>query len=442
MDKHEDSFDERLNRETRPPDGQRLVLHSLRFAEVIELEDYDRLEEGLNRLYDETLNYNNVLASPSEQEGYREFIANSKRAFLSRRWANLQGFVSKSFADVHRDGIILKPVRELPEGVTSLSFLLCQVLPSMVVVVTRVSYDESISDRLNTIFMEYCKERIEKHEQRTLHIPLDRVKAEKIQEFLSNLQTTSELFISTYFKGAFLSARREGVRYKCPSIKLYSLQDIPFQPISSLTNWIVNRRHFIDVLGYGAVPSWMYQFDNNYLLLRRYSFEREEKPMTLSLLTSESLFAADEAHEGYRAAAGAIEHKHEIEFDNLLPLVAFHHLLHLYSQGLLDYRNKLHSYCINPDARLNTLRKQYSAIYNAKVAINNDYFDFIKLSRELEEVTSAEAETLLYRDTTKFEMLENPKRIHFAKETVSAIRFLSSMINKTYSLLNERYSDL
>lgn len=120
MDKHEDSFDERLNRETRPPDGQRLVLHSLRFAEVIELEDYDRLEEGLNRLYDETLNYNNVLASPSEQEGYREFIANSKRAFLSRRWANLQGFVSKSFADVHRDGIILKPVRDLPSVITHL----------------------------------------------------------------------------------------------------------------------------------------------------------------------------------------------------------------------------------------------------------------------------------------------------------------------------------
>ena len=77
-DNAEESFDERVNRETRPPNGQRLILHSLRFVEVVKLEEYDKLEEGLNRLYDETLDYGNVLSSPSEQEGYRNFIAKSR----------------------------------------------------------------------------------------------------------------------------------------------------------------------------------------------------------------------------------------------------------------------------------------------------------------------------------------------------------------------------
>jgi|SRR4030042_6807212 len=80
---------------------------------------------------------------------------------------------------------------------------------------------------------------------------------------------------------------------------------------------------------------------------------------------------------------------------------------------------------------------------DAKTAINNDYFEFVRLRQELEYITSPQMEKWLYEDTAEFELLENTKNLpHYAKEMVSNINFLASSIGKEYSLLNERYSDL
>jgi len=441
--KSTESFEERLNRETRPPDRQRLILHSLRFAEVIKLEDYDKLEKGLDRLYAEASDRWQGFEIYNQQKNYRNFIANSKRAFLSGGWANLHGFVSTSFAESHKAGVITRPVRELPQGVSSLSLFIRQIIPSMIVIVVLVDYEESISDSLNAILTEYYTERIEKYEHHESHVLPDKVKTEKVQEFLAGLQNAAEFFVSQYFTGVFLSAETKDILYKCPSIKLYSLQNIPFTPVESLVSWISDHRHFVDVLGYTSVPSWTYQCDNEYLLFERSISRTQETPMSLALLSSESLFEAPEAHNMYGTAISALKYKHQTAFDNLLQLVAFNHLMHIHSRRLIDYRNKLNDYKIDIKSDFNNLKKQYNTLYEAKVTIYNDYFDFIKLNQELEEVTSAEAEQYLYRDTAEFELLENPKELlNFSKTLVSNIKFISSTLSKEYSLLKERYSDL
>lgn len=133
----------------------------MRFAEVIKLEDYDKLEEGLSRLYTETSDRWQGFGIYSEQNNYRSFITKSKAAFLTGGWVNLQGFVSKAFAESHKSGVITRPVRELPQGVSSLSLFIRQIIPSMIVVVVLVDYEESISDSLNAILTEYYTERIE-----------------------------------------------------------------------------------------------------------------------------------------------------------------------------------------------------------------------------------------------------------------------------------------
>jgi len=441
--KSTDSFEERLNRETRPPDGQRLIVHSLRFAEVIKLEDYDKLEEGLSRLYTETSDRWQGFGIYSEQNNYRSFITKSKAAFLTGGWVNLQGFVSKAFAESHKSGVITRPVRELPQGVSSLSLFIRQIIPSMIVVVVLVDYEESISDSLNAILTEYYTERIEKYEHHESHVLPDKVKTEKVQEFLAGLQNAAEFFVSQYFTGVFLSAETKDILYKCPSIKLYSLQNIPFTPVESLVSWISDHRHFINVLGYTSIPSWTYHCNNEYLLLEHSISTTREIPMSLSLLSSESLFEAPEAHNMYGTAISALQNKHTIGFDHLLSLVAFNHLMHIHSRRLIDYRNKLNDYKIDIKSDFNNLKKQYKALYEAKVTIYNDYFDFIKLNQELEEVTSAEAEQWLYRDTAEFELLENPKKQpHLSKALVINNKFVSSTLNKEYLLLKERYSDL
>ncbi len=439
-DKHQEVFEERLRKETRPPNGQRLILHSLRFAEVIKVNDYEKLEKGLDLLYQETLKHSSRFAISSEQENYRNFIAKARKAFLSSGWVNLQGFISVSFADAHKQGIITRPVRELPSGVKSLRFFMCQIIPSSIVIVVHVQFDSTITDSLNSLLTEKYSERIEKYEHSTGHIPSERVKAETIRNFLVEQQGTSESFISRYFTGVFLSEETAGAQIKCPSLKLFSLQNIPFTSAQTLVTWINEYGHFIRTLGYVAVPFLIYQFNNEYLLFRHHSYERRENPIDLSLLSSESLFTAPEAHQMYGTAFSALERKHDMAFNNLMPFLVFNSLLLCHSRRVISYRNNLYNLTTNIQG---DLRKQYGSMCDAKTAINNDYFDFVRLCQELEHIISPQQEKWLYRETAEFEPLENPDNLpHYARELVSNIDFLTSNIGKEYSLLNERYSDL
>jgi hypothetical protein len=435
-----ESFEERLNRETRPPKGQRLNLHSLRFAEVIRIGEAENLQKGFDRLFEEKLPVKNVLAISSDQDNYRDFIAQSRKAFLSMHYAYVQGFASKAYADLHKNGVITRPVRELPSGIDSISFLLCQMIPSSIIVVANIEFDNSVSDSLNKLFTTNYPERTEKHENgRTSITHPDRVKSEAIQDFLSELQYTSESFVSQYFSGLFLSEKVEA-QTKCPSLKLFSLQDIPCSPSEALIKWMQDNRFFIDMLGYAAVPSWTYQFNNEYLLFKDTAYQRKEKPMYFSLLTSESLFSTTASYEGYGTPMWAVKHKHGTEFDNLMPLFAFDSLLLWHSRKLLTYRNSLDD---GKTSNETNLKKRYDSTYEVKARINNDFFGFIRLRQELGDITSERFEPRLYNETPTFELVQNPKNLpHFAKEMVAIINFLSDNLVKEYTLLNERYSDL
>lgn len=433
-----ENFEERLSKETRPPSGQRLILHSIRFAEVIRADDYDKLENGLDLLYQGVLKNTSTLSS--EQNNYRSLISDARKAFLSSRWVNLQGFVSKSFADSIKTGFVTRPVRELPSGVESLSFFMCQIIPSSIVVVVHVQYDSTISDSLNKLFTKNYSERMEKYEHGTSHIPPERVKDETIRNFLLGLQGTSESFISRYFTGAFLSEKIAEAQIQCPSIKLFSLQNIPFTSAQTLVTWIKEHGHFIDTLGYIAVPFLIHQFNNKYLLFSHRTHEHRGNPICLSLLSSESLFSAPEAHQMYGTPLYALKYKYDTGFNNLMPFLAYNSLLWWHSRKAIYYRNNLYNLTTNIKGDLNN---QYDSMCNAKSAINNDYFDFVRLSQELEYIISPRHEKLLYEETADFELLENPHNIpHYAKDLVSNINFLTSNLEKEYSLLNERYSDL
>ena len=436
-----ETFEERLNRETKPPNRQRLNLHSLRFAEVIKISEAENLKNGLDRLYKEIISVKNATKYTSDQQdNYRNFIVRSRKVFLSGGYAYLQGFTSKAYADLNNSGFITRPVRELPVGVNSLSFLLYQMIPSSIIVVTQVEFDDSISDSLNRLFNTEYTERTEKHENGTTSIfHPDRLKSLAVQDFLSQLQFVSESFISQYFSGILLSEKTE-VQTKCPSLKLFSLQDIPFSPKEALIKWMQDNRFFIDTLGYAAVPSWTYQFNNEYLLFRDEAYQQKEKPMYLSLLTSESLFTTPASYEGYGTPMWAVKHKHSYGIDALMPILAVDYFLLWHSRRLLTHRNTLD----NSQATTETdLRKQYDSTYKAKTKINNDYFDFVRLRQELEDVTSERFEPRLYQETPLFELVEDSKnRPHFAKEMVTIINFLSDNLAKEYTLLNERYSDL
>src|SRR4030043_1723446 len=116
--------EERFERETKPPDGQRLILHSLRFAEVVRAEDYEKLETGLDLLYQGVKK--NSYGVQREQENYRQYISGAKSAFFPSGWVNLQGFISKEYAD-SLEKPIMGPKRELPPGIERMSFFLGQI---------------------------------------------------------------------------------------------------------------------------------------------------------------------------------------------------------------------------------------------------------------------------------------------------------------------------
>jgi hypothetical protein len=435
----EETREERLDRETRPPNGQRLILHSLRFAEVIRVDDYEKLEKGLDLLHEGVIK--NLSTIPIEQTHYRHYISEARKAFFSSGWVNLQGFVSKEYADSIKKGIITSPVRELPSGIECISFFLSQILSSSIVVVVHIEYQNTISDSLNELFTKKYSERIEALQHGgTMRTPPERIKEETTRNFFFKLQGEAESFIGNYFKGVFLSDTSKETQARCPSVKLFSLQDIPFTSKETLISWITENRRFIDTFGYLSVPDLIYQFNNEYLLFNYQIREHRENPICLSLLSSESLFSAPEAHQMYGTPLYALKYKYDSGFNNLISLLAYNSFLLWHSRKAIYYRNNLSKIDISIKG---DLKNQYDSICNAKSAINDDYFDFLRLNKELEYITSPEHEKWLLRETAEFELLVNPKNLpHYAKEMVSNIDFLVSNIGKEYSLLNERYSDL
>jgi len=429
----------RLNQQMLPPDGQHVTLHCLRFAEAFKLEDYEKLKTGLDRLYDESDRPDGYWAT-EDRENYKEFLSLSKRAFLPGGWLNLSGFVSRSFAESNKKAPIMACVRELPQGVSSLRFCLFRMMPSMIVLVARIDPDEYISNSLNEIMLEQFEERSEKHSTGIRHISVTIVKGERIDTWIGNQQYASEAFIAKYFSGEFLSRDEKDIQCKCPSIKLYSLQDIPFTPATKLTDWLDVYKHFVQLIG---EPFITYQFDNQYLMFEHSRFQKGDRPTDIRILTSESLFKAPEAHQMYGSIIGAIRYGHENAFDNFLALLAIDQVLRARIKLAIKHRNKLDEYCIDSNNSLDSKREQYSNIYNAKKVVSGDYYDFLRFRQELEYITSAEAEPWLYREAPSFEPLDNQhKRPDFVRGLVSNMRHLVSLLDGSFALLNTRYSDL
>jgi hypothetical protein len=429
--------EERWRRESRPPNGQRLKLHSLRFAEVVLSDDYDKLEKGLDLLYDEVVHKSSSVQK--EQDNYRQYIAGAKNAFYPSGWVNLQGFMSKEYADSLKNPVS-GPKRELPHGIETMGILLIQVIASSIVVVVHTEYQEMVSDSLNDLFTQEYSERLENRFGTTWHYPPERVKEEAIRDFFSKLQDEVETFISTYFKGIFLSDTSKGAQARCPSIKLFSLQDIPFASKETLATWINENHRFVETLGYLSVPDFVYQFDNKYLLLNYQIREFHENSNYLSLLVSESVFNAPEVYEMYATPLYAIRYRYDTEFHNMLAIIAHDSLLLRCSHKAISYRNSIPKVDVSIT---NDLKGQFKLACLAKAAINDDYFSFIKLRKELEYITSPNNEKWLLRDIPEFELLVNPKNhTHYIKEMISGMRSFAENIDKEYSLLRERYTDI
>lgn len=438
-DENKETPEERWRRETRPPNGQQLLLHSLRFAEVIRLNDYEQFKKGLDLLYQGVVK--NKSAISIEQEYYRKFISQARESFFASGGLNLQGFVSKEYADSIKKGIIVSPIRDLPPGVERISFFLSQVLSSSIVFVVHVEYQKLVSDSLNRLFTDEFFERTEKLQDITLHIPRERVKEESIQEFFLKIQSEAEVFISTFFKGVFLSEKQAETQARCPSIKLFSLQNIPFTSKETLIPWIIENQRFIETFGFLPFHNIIYQFNNEYLMFNYQMREHRESPFCITLLSSESIFSDSEAHKIFGSPLHAMEYKYDTNFNKLLTIMTYCSFLWWHSNKSTYYRNNIPTLISNTG---DDIKKQFDLMCNAKSAINNDYYDFVRLKKEIERyITSPKSEKRLFNDIPEFELLNDPKNLsHYAKELVFYIDNLSSDISKEYSLLNERYSDL
>ena len=422
------SFEQLVYQQMQIPEGQILTLHSLWFADIFQLANFDLLRDGLDRLYDQASS-NNTLRS-TEQAGYRDFIANSKKAFLSSSWAPLGGFYSKTLKQ--RDKAFLGSIIELPEGIEKISFELHQILRSMIVVVTKIDYSDSVSRQLSDVISAQEEERVEKHDSYESHIPIQIVKAEKVSTFLTGLHKIAEKYQRNYFAGEFLSLTLNDTRYACPSMLLYSLNDIPFTSKQTLKEWLTKYFHFLEMLSYIPVPELTYQKGADTLLFSEQVNSEQENPKTAALMISETLLKENETVKG----------KYYLGLGNTMPIMAFSRLMFLHSQKLITHRQRLSDIDnmehpgVDPEAI-------FESTYNAKLTIEKDFFGFTKTAQEIEEVTSSERGDWIFYDTPIFELMENPHgRPHFAKCLVEELLFLKNAAAGEYSLLRQRYSDL
>ncbi len=256
--KSHDEHVKNWNERTFLENNQKIKYHSFTLLELFTLEQFEMLNNGLDRLFSENPRLN-------RKNNYRELLSKRNKLYS---WSS----VHLPYASTERlKGKVLgdHAFHNLGNNIQYLDFHLYKIMPSVVVLQIKVYLEDKVSEDVNKIIYQYFDEEKVEHKSPknsyTSIIHPEAIKRREIKKIQDKVKDEAISFLKRFFSGFFMNFYGE-VKSIVPTIHLFSLSYEKDQ--KKIHNWQLKNSGFIHVLGASNAP-W-----NNYIF-ERYLFSEE-----------------------------------------------------------------------------------------------------------------------------------------------------------------------
>lgn len=258
------------------------AIHSITIFEVFFLEEFNWLKAGLDRIYTDRDRHD----TRECVENYEQFFENFSGDFSFGGWVNLRAIGScearknKSYYPGYFGAVI----DNFPNSVKAIEVSLVRVSPSAI----GASFDVILSDEVNQKLDELMNSVIGGDLRFFAFLPWRNsfsshcclgTKQKVILDFLKVIRIDVENFLSNYFKGFFLGAKKDDSP-ACPFVEYYVIDE--FSVPEKLDEKYKAEKDFWDSLSFPWYFKDMIYFkDYMYLFDTSYYFDLNKNPMRI-----------------------------------------------------------------------------------------------------------------------------------------------------------------
>lgn len=237
-----------LNKKSKPPINQNIKYHSFICCEIFQIENYDKLINGLDILFSEYYKNRHI----TESKDYKNFL---KEAIS--RLKNYSVLHVGTILPIKAKGRILPqgPFFDLPVDIDFVSVQLLNLFPSLTFLIFNVALSPEFSKKiildLRKDYPEEKREAIDKKNKKYhIHYSPKDLKEETIRNRIFELKNNFEKFISKHLKGKFLSKERDTKigELALPYINVIYLDKIPIKDLPKLKRWIRKHSSFLECI--------------------------------------------------------------------------------------------------------------------------------------------------------------------------------------------------
>lgn len=248
---------EYFDKSKRPEDND-LSLHSIYLFEIFFLENFAKLEEGLDKIYMKGKKRYN---SQRNIESYKEFMKRATEPFSSGAWINLFAIIPEEKKSKYLAAFARAYLPDFPEEIEYINIELFHILPSVICVGFDVKIVKDVNKDLDNMINRIHFSKLvfssffpwgRRFGWTSTSCSTEKRKA--IYNYLLSVQIKAERFLSKYFEGYFLSQSHFSTPC-CPSTEVFSISELP-EP-KEIENKYRQTREFWYSLGF----EWFYVSD-------------------------------------------------------------------------------------------------------------------------------------------------------------------------------------
>ena len=210
---------------TKPLAENELEFLSIRLIELFNVEDFEKLEAGLLKLFPKLLD-------PSRYRDFRATFQKQSEAIHGGRW-NPIGYVFRSQEKRPIGMQVYTELPSLPPEVDYIKVELQHFLPSMIAVVFDVRLNDEANRQINRIQRELTFPNVRFHNilpwklwRGHWSFPPAIVQRRKVIDWTRMLRNRVEACIKPYLRGHFLE-RGTGKSYELPALEIFILSGVP-----------------------------------------------------------------------------------------------------------------------------------------------------------------------------------------------------------------------
>jgi len=214
---------------SKRPEGNDLALGSLYIYELYFLEDFPKLEKSLFNIY--AKQKKKGYDAKENINRYKEFINRASGSFSFGSWQDLGWISSEDKKGKYLPSFIKAYFKDFPREFEHIKLELYHILPSVIIVSFNITFEKEVNKKIESMISSKWHSKITfssvpwKYGYSMTSSEQEKEKA--IYNYVKNLRAKAENFIGKYFKGYFLSNKKNFIASVCPSVEVFNMSELP-----------------------------------------------------------------------------------------------------------------------------------------------------------------------------------------------------------------------